>query len=375
MKKVVIFVISLLLVGVAGVTSAYAAKFAVLVIGLETDAASDLFALSVKFEFTQKGDTLVDNDAVKAKLQELRDKHAEGKPVDTVGLATWCRTNKLDFVQLVVENGCDITIGTSTLSGREQIMQVVSGGTTKYSGRGYYRTRFIPRNEKLDNEILKDMVPVVGGVLQMRTTYYVQLSSFYIGKYAVTQALWKKVMGDLPSTLKNDSSLLGDNKPVVYVSWNEIAGTGGFLEMLNAQTGQRYRLPTEAEWEYAARGCNAGSCDTFAYSGSDNVADVSWHMGNSGLTLHEVGEKLPNGLGLYDMSGNVGESCSDWYGSYGTSTVDAPAVNPTGPTDGCCSNRVNRGGGWHGSVNYSLVTERLSFAPSYISYHTGFRLV
>jgi formylglycine-generating enzyme required for sulfatase activity len=194
-----------------------------------------------------------------------------------------------------------------------------------------------------------------------------------MGKYAVTQGLWKKVMGSLPSSISG--SLLGDDKPAVYVNWEDITGSDGFLEKLNEQTGQNYRLPTEAEWEYAARGCNKGACENFLYSGSNTIEDVAWYESNCS-NLQVVGQKLPNALGLYDMSGNIFEWCSDWYNySYYPSGTTAanPQNNPTGPTSG--SDRVVRLGSFRNSSEYSRVAARNYAAPSRRDYYIGFRLV
>jgi hypothetical protein len=371
MKNATIFGISLLLAGIVSMTpaSVQAASMAVLVVGLETDAASDVFAAGIRYEFGQKGYTMVTAPAVAAKLKELRDKHADGQPVDTAGLAAWGKTNNIDFVQLVVENDCDITIDGVTKSGREQLAQVVRCGTAQYSGRGYYRTRFVPHSPNSDPiKVVEEMVPVAGGVCQLLgSSYYVQLSDFYIGKYEVTQGLWKAVMGS------NPSNFTGDNLPVEQVSWEDITRTNGFLAKLNAMTGKKYRLPTEAEWEYAARGCKAGICDSFEYSGSNTVGDVSWYDGDSSSVTHTVGTKFPNALGLYDMSGNVFEWCYDWHGSYPSNTSTTPAVNPTGASSSPC--RVTRGGSWSSDASYCRVADRNCSRPGYRANDIGFRLV
>ena len=138
-----------------------------------------------------------------------------------------------------------------------------------------------------------------------KPTHNVTLSSYYICKYEVTQALWRAVMGSNPSYFK------GDNLPVESVSWNDCQT---FINRLNSYTGRNFRLPTEAEWEFAARGGNYSR--HYKYSGSNYIGDVAWYGDNSGNRTHPVGTKQANELGLYDMSGNVWEWCSDWYGSY-----------------------------------------------------------
>ncbi|WP_308589736.1 SUMF1/EgtB/PvdO family nonheme iron enzyme [uncultured Prevotella sp.] len=217
-----------------------------------------------------------------------------------------------------------------------------------------------------------DMVRVEAGTFTMGATaemeepwdyekpaHQVTLTNdYYIGKYEVTQALWKAVMGKKPSRFK------GDNLPVVSVSWNDCQK---FISKLNRKTGKKFRLPTEAEWEYAARGGKKSRC--YQYSGGNNISDVAWYYNNSGSKTHSVGTKQANELGIYDMSGNVWEWCQDWFGSYSSSLQ----VNPTGANDG--SRRVYRGGSWNcvaGSCNSST---RFSFAPEDRYDDLGLRLV
>uniref|UniRef100_UPI0024323E74 SUMF1/EgtB/PvdO family nonheme iron enzyme n=1 Tax=Leyella stercorea TaxID=363265 RepID=UPI0024323E74 len=188
-----------------------------------------------------------------------------------------------------------------------------------------------------------DMVRVEAGTFTMgataemknpdddeKPTHQVTLTNdYYIGKYEVTQALWKAVMGKNPSLFK------GDNLPVEQVSWDDCQE---FISKLNRITGKMFRLPTEAEWEYAARGGNKSR--GYQYSGSNNLLDVAWCGDNSGSKTRAVGTKQPNELGIYDMSGNVDEWCQDWKGAYSSSSQ----VNPTGANSG--SYRVCRGGSW-----------------------------
>ena len=172
-------------------------------------------------------------------------------------------------------------------------------------------------------------------------THQVTLSSYYIGQTEVTQELWQAVMGNNPSYYK------GAKRPVEMVSWYNCQE---FLRKLNQLTGKNFRLPTEAEWEYAARG---GSKRLgYKYSGNNKLSMVSWYHDNSGECTHDVATKQPNELGLYDMSGNVWEWCRDWYGSYSSSAQ----TNPVGPSSG--SYRVIRGGSWYTSVSHSRVAYR-----------------
>ena len=191
-----------------------------------------------------------------------------------------------------------------------------------------------------------------------KPTHRVTLSSFYIGKYEVTQALWKAVMGNNPSKMK------GDNLPVETVSWNDCQD---FIRKMNALTGKNFRLPTEAEWEFAARGGN--NSRGYKYAGSNNIGDVAWYDNNSGSKTHVVGTKSPNELGIYDMSGNVWEWCQDWFGSYSS----ASQTNPTGASSG--SNRVLRGGCCGRSAWYCRSSLRIIGTPDGRNDGFGLRLV
>jgi formylglycine-generating enzyme required for sulfatase activity len=217
-----------------------------------------------------------------------------------------------------------------------------------------------------------NMVFVEGGTFMMGCTaeqgdecydnekpaHQVTLSSYYIGKYPVIQAEWEAVMGNNPSHFK------GARHPVECVSWDDVQV---FLERLNAQTGINYRLPTEAEWEYAARGGKYSQ--GFKYSGGDDLEKVAWFDKNSGQTTHEAGLQQPNELDLYDMSGNLWEWCSDWYGSYSSDSQ----TNPVGPANGAY--RVLRGGSWIFNAQGWRVSDRGFSSPVLRSSIFGFRLV
>ena len=190
-----------------------------------------------------------------------------------------------------------------------------------------------------------------------KPSHSVTLSDYWIGETEVTQALWQAVMGSNPSYFK------GDNRPVESVSWNDCQM---FIQKLNQLTGRTFSLPTEAQWEYAARGGNKKS--GYKYAGGNNVDEEAWYDGNSGSSTHPVKGKKPNVLGLYDMSGNVWEWCSDWYGSYSSGAQ----INPQGPSSG--SDRVLRGGSWDRSARYCRVSYRLRSNPDYRSDDFGFRL-
>ena len=216
------------------------------------------------------------------------------------------------------------------------------------------------------NGVKFTMIKVEGGTFQMggilddyeKPIHQVTLTNdYYIGETEVTQELWTAVMGSNPSYFKSSDQL-----PVEQVSWNDCQT---FISKLNTLTGRTFRLPSEAEWEFAARGGNAS--EGYTYSGSNTVGDVAWYDSNSSSKTHEVATKAPNELGIYDMSGNVWEWCQDWYGSYSSSAQ----TNPTGPTSG--SFRVYRGGGWNYFDYNCRVAVRDYVTPDF-NYFSGFRL-
>ena len=172
---------------------------------------------------------------------------------------------------------------------------------------------------------------------------------FYIGKYEITQDEWDAVMGGNPSEFK------GKRNPVEQVSWNDVQV---FLKKLNELTGRNYRLPTESEWVYAANG--GSNNDTYIYAGSNNLSEVAWWDGNSGDRTHTVGTKKPNSIGIYDMSGNVCEWCSDCY--------DVTS------SDSDCS-RVIRGGSWFNDAQLCRLVYRISGSPGERNPDLGFRVV
>ena len=184
------------------------------------------------------------------------------------------------------------------------------------------------------------------------------LSSYSIGETEVTQALWQAVMGSNPSEYK------GTQKPVEQVSWNDCQE---FIQKLNQLTGRRFRLPTEAEWEYAARG--GSKSRGYKYSGSNNIDDVAWYTTTTNdKGTRNVKTKQANELGLYDMSGNVWEWCQDRYGNYSSGAQ----TNPTGAMRG--SLRVYRGGSWFSRARHCRVANRDDYTPGYRNFNLGLRL-
>lgn len=224
---------------------------------------------------------------------------------------------------------------------------------------------------KMANEILAgEFVFVKGGCFRMGDAFgdgrpdelpihEVCLDDFFIGKYEVTQGQWQAVMGYNPAYHKN-----GDSYPVEQVSWNDAQG---FIRKLNEKTGQFHRLPTEAEWEFAAR--SGGKKEK--YPGSGDVDAVAWYQSTAKGMSHQVGTKAPNGIDIHDMGGNVWEWVQDWYGSgyYGSSA----ARNPKGPSTG--THRVARGGGWSAEAESCRTTDREYLIPAGGNNFMGFRLV
>ena len=222
------------------------------------------------------------------------------------------------------------------------------------------------------NGITIDMVKVEAGTFMMGATSEMQdpwndekpvhqvtlTNDYYMGKYEVTQSLWQTVMGSNPSNFK------GDNLPVERVSWND---SQEFINKLNSMTGRKFRLPTEAEWEYAARGGKKSR--GYQYSGSRKISDVAWYRYNSRSKTHPVGTKLVNELGIYDMSGNVCEWCQDWYGPYSNSSQ----TNPTGADSG--NGRVCRGGSWNYDAGRCCSSSRSNITAGYRDGCHGLRLV
>lgn len=237
--------------------------------------------------------------------------------------------------------------------------------------RGYVK-RLSDGNLQLTlNGVHYNLMKVDGGTFTMGATseqgsdaesdekpaHSVTLSSYYIGKTEVTQALWTAVMGSNPSYFK------GENKPVEQVSWNDCQE---FISRLNSQTGKHFSLPTEAQWEYAARGGRKSQGNK--YSGSGDIGNVAWYEDNSSSETHNVRTKSSNELGIYDMTGNVWEWCSDMYGSYSSDSQ----TNPTGADSS--SRRVIRGDGWGSGAWNCHVSDRNLYAPGGRNYDLGLRL-
>jgi len=219
------------------------------------------------------------------------------------------------------------------------------------------------------------------GLSDEQPQHSVTVSDFYIGKFEVTQKLWRDVVqwkqANGGTTINaNPSHFTGDSLPVEGVSWNNIQTWLGYLNERDGLTSSahKYRLPTEAEWEYAARG-GKNWTDNYNYSGSSNIDEVSWYSSNSNGTTHTVGTKTANQLGIHDMNGNVWEWCSDCYlvGYYQTCKDLGIVFNPTGPANGNV-NHVLRGGSFYDD-NDCRVALRNYADPNIRNSYCGFRLV
>ena len=272
-------------------------------------------------------------------------------------------------------NGDELSISGNTIADLYSQMARLEGLVKRVQDKAFPEWTFTVRGVSFK------MVKVVGGAFQMGATseqgsgasdsekpvHRVTLSNYYIGETEVTQALWYAVMGQRPISQSShqweNAYGLGGNYPAYYVSWKDCQE---FITRLNQLTGLTFRLPTEAEWEFAARGGN--NSHGYKYSGSDTIDEVAWYYYNSDNKTHPVATKSPNELGLYDMSGNVYEWCQDWYGSYSSSDQ----TDPVGPSSG--SNRVLRGGGWDYLPRGCRVAYRISNTPSFCSNSLGLRL-
>ena len=303
-------------------------------------------------------------------------------------------SRKTALIMLVLD--CSSSLGSQFSTVKTQATNFISK-LAGYGNDSKFTAIDIDNVDIFDSLSYDEMVKVEGGTFTMGATaeqgsdYYsdelpthqVTLSDYYIGKYEVTQQLWEYVMsysgtcadGSSMSAYASDVWLgsdpsssygVGDYYPAYYVSYYDIVDI--FLPRLNKITGRTYRLPTEAEWEFAARGGKQSK--GYKYSGSDNIGVVAWYTGNSGGKTHQVGTKEPNELGIYDMSGNVWEWCGDWYGSYSSSAQ----TNPTGPSSG--SHRVLRGGSWYYDARGCRVSDRDCYSnPSSRFSNGGFRVV
>ena len=298
---------------------------------------------------------------------------ASGNNGDKFDVKLYYSQNSNDWKEVTVgltgDVGPDITPGTNKTIHWSPLKEL-----NKLTGSGYSFKVKASIEPSDPYSIAANMVIVDSGTFTMGCTgeqvgscnndekpsHTVNLKSFSICKYEVTQAQWQEVMGD------NPSFKVCNNCPVVNVSWEHVLE---FISRLNKQTEQQYRLPTEAEWEYAARG--GKNSKGYKYSGSNSLKDVAWFYENSERKINEVGHKLANELGIYDMSGNAWEWCQDLFGvNY---FEQSPYSNPTGPADSG-SYRVVRGGSWDDNDNCCRVSFRIRGLPNFNYSLYGFRL-
>ena len=324
--------------------------------------------------------TLKTGDDIQSLIQEIGGDEVKYKKVDNPNGPNYT-IKKSEILMITYANGSrDVFADTSPSTATPSSTPVTSSTSTSIT-----KQPSTQNSQRHPDELT--MVLVRGGTFTMgaptsdteaesdeRPTHQVILSSFYIGKYEVTQKEWSAMMGSNPSHFK------GDYLPVEGVSWDDIVGTSGnsevingiryhedgFIHKLNEATGKKFRLPTEAEWEYAARGGNQSK--GYLYSGSNSVKDVAWYSSNSNGRTHEVGTKSSNELGICDMTGNVWEWCSDWYGSYTSATQS----NPAGPSAPLA--HVLRGGSWKYSAKSGRISSRDDATSAYHDNNLGFRL-
>ena len=315
-------------------------------------------------------------DYISATTAKCGGEVTEGDFTVTARGVCWGTTDNLTLDDSHTVDGGGAGSFTSNITGlTENTTYYVRAYATSSADTAYGETRTFETNNPNTftvKGVSFEMVYVEGGCFDMGATteqgsdaydneypvHSVTLSDYYIGRCEVTQELWEAVMGSNPSYFK------GAQNPVESVSWNDCQN---FIKKLNSLTGRTFCLPTEAEWEYAARGGNQSS--RYKYSGSGNIGDVAWYDDNSGGKTHAVGTQTANELGIYDMSGNVWELCSDWYGSYSAGAQ----TNPQGPSSG--SRRVLRGGSWCYFAGYCRVSARRSSDPDSSNNSIGLRLV
>ncbi|MDR2382902.1 MAG: formylglycine-generating enzyme family protein [Prevotellaceae bacterium] len=373
---------------------------AVVIVGLESNQGGDFLATFIGNELNKKEryEVITRTGAVQKKLRELR----ESGNVNEDELIEWGRQNNVSRLCFVMSIKLDehMFIAHLTDVNNNKLL-----GVGDYNSANLGSAELKKAAESLASQMLHskeisaqankdlvnaprhpaepEMVEVEGGTFTMgcqqglegcendeSPPHRVTVSSFYISKYEITQAQWNLIMGTTIRQQRNKISPTttlfgeGDNYPMYYVSWIEVQE---FILRLNYVTGKHYRLPTEAEWEYAAHGGKRSS--GYKYSGSNNIYDVAWFADNSHGQNHPVGLKKANELGIHDMSGSVWEWCLDWYANYSA----APQKDPMGASTG--SFRVFRGGGWVSATNDCRIVNRINSSDISRYQSVGFRIV
>lgn len=293
-------------------------------------------------------------------------------------------TKRFFTVALIIALSCTMAcaqLGRQKIKGKPSPHPVHKTKTKVDNSPTIGKSDYTPEIKTFEvNGVVFNMVEVRGGSFRMGATseqelrgddekpiHNVTLDSYYIGETEVTQALWDAVWGESFSKFvrENEDSIhaVGDDYPVYYVSWSDCQY---FISKLNELTGENFHLPTEAEWEFACRG--GIKSRGYKFSGSNDINRVAWYGDISGDNVHPVGTKMPNELGIYDMSGNVLEWCSDWFGKYSGASQHSPA----GPLDG--TYRVTRGGACGLPAWKCLASWRGNVYPREIHHRVGFRL-
>jgi formylglycine-generating enzyme required for sulfatase activity len=405
MKQKLTFLLALLLVGAASMMTAGAQNsgkptLAVFVVGGDNTLVTPL-TTALRTNLTSSEQYTLTSVSTSGKLTELQAAYTAGggSSINRDTLAAWGGENGISAICLVVDDikGSDhlfsaqlIDTKDSKLSGKGSYVRTSVGTgdaarvalalAKQLEGSGRRRSAPAPAHS-YPAELDIEMVFVEGGTFEMGCTpeqvsecqndekpvHTVEVSSFSIGKFEITRAQWIAVMANHPTLANPGANKADDQLPIDNVSWNDITGEDGFLKRLNALTGKSYRLPTEAEWEYAARGGKHKS--PYKHSGSNNLDEVAWVTSTSGGRTHVVGGKKPNALGIYDMNGNVFEWCLDFYDVY-SSTMQK---NPTGPLTGV--NQVRRGGVYTSSIAWARVATRGANLPTDRLAYSGFRVV
>jgi len=306
--------------------------------------------------------------------QKVSNIHAEQRGQDIVVLYSLETTSPCE-VSLLLSQDNGATWGSPLKNVSGDVGKNISGGEKQIAWKVLDEQEYLV-GDKMKFKVIAngrkffepEMVFVEGGTFQMgsisgesddKPIHLETLRSFNIGKYEVTQAQWKAVMGTNPSDFTGCN-----NCPVETVSWNEVQE---FIMQINSQTGKNYRLPSEAEWEYAAKGGKGEG--EFPISDSESLNSTAWFVENSNSEPHGVGGKKPNELGVYDMIGNLWEWCADWYGDCNSNNE----TNLTGKSSG--KSRVIRGGSWYNDSSFCNTTFRMGYEPNNSDRYVGFRLV
>ena len=332
-----------------------------------------------EISITQPGRTL----SVSATEISIDEEGGTSDPITVTTDGTYTVTSSESWAT-ISQSGNSFTVTAAALTGDTRTTTITVSLTGLKNGESLFRNiKVLQRGASQDFTVTGNgktvtfkMIKVKPGTFQMghagSEDVYTQVHSvtltntYFMGETEVTQGLWYAVMGQSPTSDgdKWESQYgIGDNYPAYRISYEDCQK---FLTKLNQLTGQQFRFPTEAEWEFAAKG--GTQSQGYTYAGSNTIGDVAWYTDNSGSKTHEVKTKKANELGLYDMSGNVWEWCADWYGSYSSGAQ----TNPTGATSG--SYRVSRGGSWNNTASLCRVANRDYYAPSYRGHCLGFRL-